>query len=382
MVLQKFNYSEFTGTPNSWSLDGLVLENINLLVGKNASGKTNTLTRIAWFGNMLAGRQPQLLISGNYDVEFNHDNSIYRYKLNILSHKVEYEELVINDERKFDRGGDGKGKIFTTHIKGEMEFQLSPNQLVITSKRDAIQHPFLEELVVWGEGLRMYAFGADMGKYTISPVIDMSNINVDSRDVNSVIGLYLKGVLEFPEIFQKRIIASMENIGYELGMMGVSNVSNIESPIPYVGNDGVVLCVIEKDSNTPISQFNMSQGMFRALSLIIQVTYNTLKLLSTAILVDDIGEGLDFERSTKLITLLIELAEKDDNIQFIMSTNDRFVMNNVSLKHWQIIQRNGGQCNIFNYQNSKEIFDEFKYTGLNNFDFFSTDFINSEWKRI
>jgi len=61
-----------------------------------------------------------------------------------------------------------------------------------------------------------------------------------------------------------------------------------------------------------------------------------------------------------------------------MSTNDRFVMNNVPLEYWQVIQRKGGECRIYNYQNSKDIFDEFTYTGLNNFDFLATDFINSE----
>jgi hypothetical protein len=64
-----------------------------------------------------------------------------------------------------------------------------------------------------------------------------------------------------------------------------------------------------------------------------------------------------------------------------MSTNDRFVMNNVPFKYWQLIDRKGGECKVYNYQNSKEIFDEFKYTGLNNFDFLATDFINSDWKQ-
>jgi energy-coupling factor transporter ATP-binding protein EcfA2 len=100
--------------------------------------------------------------------------------------------------------------------------------------------------------------------------------------------------------------------------------------------------------------------------------------IPTTILIDDIGEGLDFERSTKLIEILIELAEKNDSIQLIMSTNDRYVMNKVPFKYWQLIDRKGSECKVYNYQNSREIFEEFKYTGLNNFDFLATDFINSE----
>jgi hypothetical protein len=380
MILKKFNYSEFTDKPNSWSLDGLDLENINLLVGKNATGKTNTLMRILWLSRVLAGKQPQLYDMGNYVVEFTHNNIVYLYKLNLLSYSVEYEELFINGEQQFKRGNDGIGEIFADELGKKIKFQLSPNQLVVTSKRDAIQHPFLEELVKWAEGLRKYNFGSDMGKNALRVVSDINSITVDPSDPNSAMILYYNGEQEFPETFPKLITDAMESIGYELNSIKVNPLSSHLLPTDVVGT-GFVLCIREKDSSTDIPQHFISQGMFRALSLIIQITYNTLKKLSTTILIDDIGEGLDFDRSTKLINLLIELAEKDNNIQLIMSTNDRFVMNNVPLKYWQVIQRNGGHCKVSNYKGSPEIFEEFKYTGLNNFDFFATDFINSEWEQ-
>ena len=59
-----------------------------------------------------------------------------------------------------------------------------------------------------------------------------------------------------------------------------------------------------------------------------------------------------------------------------MSTNDRFAMNNVPIEEWLIIRRVGNKVIFDNYQNSKKIFDDFKYTGLSNFDFFATSFGN------
>jgi hypothetical protein len=249
----------------------------------------------------------------------------------------------------------------------------------VTSKRDAIQHPFLEGLAKWAEGQRIYAFGSSMGKDTVFLSNDIVNINVDPRDMNSVIGLYIKGEREFGQDFRKRIMNYMESIGYELSNIGVTPDPNNMTFMPHAGNiNGLVLYIGEKNSKTPIFQLDMSQGMFRALSLIIQITYNTLKHLSTTILIDDIGEGLDFERSTSVIKLIMKIAEEEiGKIQVIMSTNDRFVMNNVPFEYWQVIQRTGGKCSVFNYHNSREIFDEFAYTGLNNFDFLATDFINS-----
>ena len=57
-----------------------------------------------------------------------------------------------------------------------------------------------------------------------------------------------------------------------------------------------------------------------------------------------------------------------------MSTNDRFVMNNVPLEFWAIMHRTGNKSLSLNYRNSKELFDEFELMGLNNFDFFTSKF--------
>ena len=97
----------------------------------------------------------------------------------------------------------------------------------------------------------------------------------------------------------------------------------------------------------------------------------------SCILIDDIGEGLDFDRSCALIELLMKKATHSQ-VQLVMSTNDRFVMNKVPLEAWSVLQREGGTVRVRNYQNSRAIFDDFKFTGLSNFDFLATDFINEE----
>jgi hypothetical protein len=90
-------------------------------------------------------------------------------------------------------------------------------------------------------------------------------------------------------------------------------------------------------------------------------------------LIDDIGEGLDYDRSKGLIDLIIEKV-KGSFVQVIMTTNDRFVMNKISLEYWSVIERIPKKSLFYNYRNSKETFDEYKYSGLSNFDFLATDF--------
>ncbi len=96
----------------------------------------------------------------------------------------------------------------------------------------------------------------------------------------------------------------------------------------------------------------------------------------TCILIDDIGEGLDFDRSCRLIDLLREKA-KASGVQLVLSTNDRFVMNRVPLEEWSVLQRQASTVRVLNYDNSRELFEEFKFTGLSNFSFLEMDFASS-----
>ncbi|EGR0069621.1 ATP-binding protein, partial [Vibrio vulnificus] len=129
--------------------------------------------------------------------------------------------------------------------------------------------------------------------------------------------------------------------------------------------------VKETDIKTRIYQDLMSQGMFRAFAALTILNYLDISNKSGALLIDDIGEGLDFERSSKLIELIIDKCSQKD-IQCLLSSNDKFVMNKIPLEHWQIISRNAHKCLMINHKNNPEPFEDFKMIGLNNFDFFST----------
>ena len=96
-------------------------------------------------------------------------------------------------------------------------------------------------------------------------------------------------------------------------------------------------------------------------------------------MIDDIGEGLDFERSSSLIRLLIKKASSS-KFQLIMTTNDRFVMNNMPIKYWTILDRVGSECLVYNYRNSRKLFNEFELTGLNNFDLFSSNLFKKQFR--
>ena len=110
-------------------------------------------------------------------------------------------------------------------------------------------------------------------------------------------------------------------------------------------------------------------------SILIQVNYSQMSKNATCILVDDIGEGLDFERSWRLIEVLREKAD-ESSVQLILSTNDRFVMNHVPLEEWSVLQCHGALRASADCENSRNVFEEFKFTGLSNFSFLEMDFVS------
>src|SRR5215468_8071587 len=80
MRLQSMKYTEWAGTSQEWKLEGISLGDINLIVGKNASGKTRILNIISALANHLAGVRPAVL-TGDYDTQFLDDGKTLRYQL-------------------------------------------------------------------------------------------------------------------------------------------------------------------------------------------------------------------------------------------------------------------------------------------------------------
>ena len=377
MQIKSIEYIEFESTPQQWTIQGLSLGDRNLIVGKNASGKSRALNIISALAGYLAGlRRP--IMSGNYNVAFSHDRKTHRYHLRHEDDQIVEEKFSVEDKVLLDRGHGGEGVIWAEEIEGgkEIRFQTPPSELAAVARRDNIQHKFLEPLYAWGSSLRHYHFGASLGQDHLAVFSPKGGMKLDDRDEKAVVALYREAQKDFNDEFKQVVMNDMREIDYNIEEIGIAPPVSIRlvSGLP---GEMVGLYVKEKDLSGITDQHSMSQGMFRALSIVIQVDYSQMAKKSTCILIDDIGEGLDFDRSCRLIDLLREKA-KESNIQLILSTNDRFVMNRVPLEEWSVVQRRGSHVRIRNHENSRKLFEEFKFTGLSNFSLLEMDFLNGQ----
>jgi len=376
MKLISMKYSEFKGFPLEWEVDDFNILDINLIVGKNSDGKTRTLNLISGLGNIIASPLVQIF-DAEYEAKFLHNKEIVIYHLKVSDSLVVLETLIINNEFLIERDFNS-ATIFNTNLKQSLKSQVPNNQLMVT-RRDSIQYPYLEILYDWAVSLKYFRFGTELGKDIFrssqDKFIDASYLNL--KETNGIVQAFSKGNKDYPNKFKTSIINDLAKIGYEIKDIFIGEQLGFSININSLSIQGIN--VHEKDRSVPTSQLAMSTGMFRALAIIVYFNYYKFARIGGTVLIDDIGEGLDYERSTKLIALIIEKA-KQNSIQLLLSTNDRFIMNQVPLNYWQVLNRVGGKVTMYNHQNSPSVFNDFSYTGLNNFDFFSTGFFKEGFK--
>ena len=382
MKLDLVEYCQDKGLQSEWSLNGCQLGNVNLIVGKNATGKSKILRAI----NLISG-----LLSG--DASLKPDRMSREWKLTFDSHdadnkkvyilivdqgQVVKENFTIGSKNYLDRNESGVGVIWAEKLQASIDFQTPTDEVAAFQRRDSIQHPVFDEIYNWASSLNYYQFGTDLGrrKLAVNSPIRKITKNINLRDGDNVIEVFKLGKSQLHQSFIEAIKLDMSLIGYNISDIGIKTPSLLFSDEEDEVFDKIelkCLYVQESDLKEKTEQGLISQGMFRALSLIIQINYSLLAKKPSCILIDDIGEGLDFERASAMIDVLISKAQTG-LVQLVMTTNDRFIMNGVPLEYWSVIERKPGLAKLHNIDNSKQIFEDFKFTGLNNFDFFATQF--------
>ena len=389
MKLDIFDYVYNKGLPGEWRVEECRLSPINLIVGKNASGKSRILRAIHTLSELLSNSRSLLPQSKSsewhllFDIDRPEEKT--EYILKIEKGLVIQEKLIIyseSDEPLLDRDESGKGTIFAKELKQNILFQTDPTELAVVKRRDSIQHPFLEDLYQWSSSLRFYEFGTELGKNFIwVPPFprdrELSKKEIKVKDSRSVVGIFVFGKQEIGDQFIQAIISDMKKIDYQLSEIGIKVPFFINSDISAADSSEDLphsLYIKEKDLTSVTEQAEISQGMFRALSLFIQINYSLLASKPSCIVIDDIGEGLDYQRSSSIIKLLIDKA-KTGLIQLVMTTNDEFIMNGVPLEYWSLIERTPGSAKLHNIYNSREKIEEFEFIGLNNFDLFTSEFL-------
>jgi hypothetical protein len=273
MRIVSMKFDEFADREYEWRVEGLSLQRINLLVGRNATGKSRVLSVITNLANLLSGRHKEVRSNGRYDLHFANDQFQYHYALEYDNFIVTREDLNRNDAPLLHRGAGGIGRIQADDEKKMIRFQTPGQQVAVFARRDTIQHPFLEPLYEWAAGVRLFEFGKTLGQPNLAIAVKTQKLTIDDSDTGQVVGIFHLAMQQpFKDEFRSAIKSDMTQLGYQIDEVTLrrpANIIIIEAPSAI--EDLVGLSVKERDLTCKTDQPFMSQGMFRALSIVIQL---------------------------------------------------------------------------------------------------------------
>ena len=344
---------EFQYIGSGWNLNPIQFQPVNLIVGKNAVGKSRLIK-----GLSNAVQYIVQAVDNNYNSSFGatfiflsgEERIVYHFSY--LDGKVALEKLLRESSpNHYEPLLERDKKV--TFLHGEA---INPpdDKLVLHVRRDTVQYPYFEKIVSWAQSVCGHRFNemdyaGDYGTYSSFSKFDSNLFDI---------------VKSLPAEAMERIIKQANVLDYP-----------IQSIVPFEYGDNVKIVYFkEREVQGGLMFLQLSKGMFRALYLLIYMEYLANIKKPSMLLVDDLCEGLDYDRSTRLGRIVFDFCLQH-NIQLIASSNDSFLMDVVDLKYWNILQRKGSVIEGINHINHPELFDDFEFTGLSNFDLFSSDYI-------
>ena len=341
MFLSEFTYKQASG----WRIERLSLNYQNLVVGMNAVGKSRTIAAIGQVIRFIKGEIDAsaedftctLLLENDCRLEYSFE----------VSGGAIVAEILRKDEKPLIRREQ-----YSAHMYDET---ISPpsNKLVIQVRRDTLRYPEIEEIIQWAEHTSVFIFS----NITTSPS-SLSPYAISSEPLLPVM------FSKISEELRLKLLSNMQELGYE-----INRIEEFKRE-----NGTKMLHIHESGIDVSMTPFDLSNGMFRVFCVLLYLFYCSTQADAHCLIIDDLGEGLDYMRSTKLGKIVFDYCS-EHKIQLIVTSNDSFLMDAIDLQYWNILQRKGNLVQGLNKQTHPVLFEKFARTGLNNFDLLSSNFI-------
>ena len=366
MRIKAIKYTRYSDTNKEWKIVGkdnkdnedyVYLGLTNLLVSKNGGGKSRTLDVIRELSEFISDRKEiknSTYSSQIFDFIFlNNEGKDCKYLLEIKERKVYEERLMIDGVVVLD----AKAKVLPAQFSN---IRISDETLIITKHQNEVY--VNKDLFIWGLVVKTFFANQwiDLNEHvTELEIKDFENLNVDKPSF--VISIFSYALKEYGKSYVDQVLSYANRLNL--------NFTNIEVK---KGKRGYRLYV-EEDGKYYVEQSRLSLRVFRALSILIVLVLVKRKNYPACLLIDDIGDGFDTNNAKSYIDLIVNICY-NSSIQIFMTSTNRLILNNVHLKHWSIIERVDNKSIFYNIHNSAINFEDFKYTSLNNSDFYLTDF--------
>ena len=156
MKIKRISYQD-----TYWELENLELGNVNLLVSRNATGKSRTLSTIDLLVKMITQKR-DLKWGAKWHITFENsrlEEVVYEFKTSSLKHGVNGEKMTVGNEEVLRRSSYDKAMVRSTMTGVFDRFFPPVDKLALHIRRDVIEYPFFEEVASWAENSFGFKFG-------------------------------------------------------------------------------------------------------------------------------------------------------------------------------------------------------------------------------
>lgn len=341
MLVKSFEFDNYL-----WKLNAIYLNRLNLIVGKNAVGKSKTLNAMVEVARFIKGETSGIVSTHKCRIVFADADGkelIYSYEGSVK--EIISESMLVDGRMLISRDASHA-------LVKEDDVNPPSNKLIIQTQRDTTKFPEFEMVMSWAEHTRGFSF-SDLSSSKPYSIPNMFSEKID-----------------FSELFEKIddekknfIIDKMKELGYKISEITPLKIDQFN-----------IITLKEEGVEVPLFSSSMSNGMLRVFYIFTYMSYIATVEGAKTFLIDDLGEGLDYSRSATLSKMMFDYCEAHD-IQLIVTSNDNFLMNAIDLNHWIILRRDRNKVETYSRTTHPDMFIKFRKMGLNNFDMLSTDFI-------
>lgn len=368
LYLESLNYEEkfiqqHFEKISDWKIEGLCFSQFTMITGLNTAGKSRTCNVIRNTIKKFAKPMKTLQL-GRHDIQFRtSEATTYRSTLDIIQDNS--LKAVIKEEQLYEVKPNhmmlfNREKIYDYRkpVEGAYDDYSPPDDsLTFHSRRDKLSYPYLEEII------------AASSKFHFLDIGDSQVLIAMARMTSEQLPLEIMSALT-PQLFkqfvtekekEKKIIEEINEMGFPVEDILLKGV--------IVGNEQLPMIFFkEKGVNTPYALTETSTGMAKIVFIIL-----CLNLIEegSCVLMDNVGDGLDYKRSQELLRII---EEKSKSMQIIVSTNNENLLNQTNILNWNILLRNGSSVQAFNYNNSKDKLLKFVDSGLSNYEYFKDEY--------
>lgn len=359
LKLNSYKVEELEGIEIHWKTDLITFDNFNLIIGKNASGKSQLFQRFNFLKLVHSkdGQTPNIRTTVDFSLTFkdSENSSIINYKLKVMPNQ-EVEETIKNETLNITLFSSSDKKFYDESKKTHVS-HLFPKKHSVTKFVSDLEgnFPTLKKLGDFFDGVKLLR--TDRYNPTqLSPVLGQMVPDENLNNLGAV-------VLTWKQ--QNHVLYNELLSTYKTFFDGINDLIPVQQPnlpFPFLGFS-------EKLVKWTVSQTDCSMGMLRVLGIIalsISIDPKTGKIPSL-IIIDEIDNGLDYENVGAIIEYLIE---RSSGSQVIFSSHSPVVCNFVPPKNWRVFSRKGSHVQVKVPTETKETLDLIKSSKMSNWEIY------------